>query len=169
SAPVPESWGRGDVLSYSAQNGPRFSLRVFSFRDKAETAFETEDSAIPPQSEFSPDGQWIVYHRAGVGPGRSNSLPRIYVQPFPAADGITQISGPGGGIKPMWSRDGREIFYALPASGSTSGTWFAVSVQTHPSFTFRKPASVPTGGLLIGTPGQGQNLRNYDIGPDGRR
>jgi hypothetical protein len=34
----------------------------------------------------------------------------VYVRPFPAASGQTQISI-AGGTQPEWRRDGRELFY----------------------------------------------------------
>src|SRR6266566_6104660 len=54
--------------------------------------------------QFSPDGKWIAYESNESG--RSE----IYVQPFPVAGGRVQISNEGG-VEPVWSRDGRKIFY----------------------------------------------------------
>jgi Tol biopolymer transport system component len=57
---------------------------------------------------FSPDGRWIAY--------TSNEAGRyeVYVRPFPAGapsgSGKWQIST-GGGFHPIWSRNGRELFY----------------------------------------------------------
>jgi serine/threonine-protein kinase len=55
---------------------------------------------------FSPDGRWIAY--ASSESGRSE----IYVRPFPnrEAAGRSQISS-AGGRQPVWSRNGRELFY----------------------------------------------------------
>jgi serine/threonine protein kinase len=64
--------------------------------------------AITPSEErnarFSPDGRWIVYE--------SNESGRfeIYIQPFPGPGGRSQIST-GGGTRPQWRRDGKELFY----------------------------------------------------------
>ena len=55
---------------------------------------------------FSPDGRWIVY--ASDEARRSE----IYVQSFPPGAGKWQISTDGGEW-PMWSGDGKEIFYSL--------------------------------------------------------
>src|SRR5262249_994176 len=53
---------------------------------------------------FSPDGRWIAY--------RSNESGRneVYVRPFPGGERKWQISN-GGGAHPIWSRNGREVFY----------------------------------------------------------
>ena len=61
-----------------------------------------------PSSEIfpavSPDGRWIAY--------RSNESGRfeVYVRPFPGPGGKTQISNAGGTV-PVWSRNGRELFF----------------------------------------------------------
>ena len=42
----------------------------------------------------------------------------IFVRPFPAIDaGKVQVSN-GGGIRPVWSRNGRELFYLAEVGGS---------------------------------------------------
>jgi Tol biopolymer transport system component len=54
--------------------------------------------------EFSPDGRWIAYDSDESG--RSE----IYLRAFPGPGGKWQVST-GGGARPEWSRDGRELFY----------------------------------------------------------
>ena len=56
------------------------------------------------RAQFSPEGQWVVYQSNESGQNE------IYVAPFPGPGGKRQISS-GGGIKPRWRRDGKEIFY----------------------------------------------------------
>src|SRR5882672_10343817 len=57
---------------------------------------------------FSPDGRWIASTSSESG------RLEVYVRPFPrgapAGSGKWQIST-GGGVHPIWSRDGRELFY----------------------------------------------------------
>jgi eukaryotic-like serine/threonine-protein kinase len=64
----------------------------------------TADDGYP---RFSPDGKWIAY--------RSNDTGRseIYVVPFPGSGGKWQVSV-GGGDWPVWSADGKELFYLSP-------------------------------------------------------
>ena len=57
------------------------------------------------EPSFSPDGHWIAYRRSGA-----STLTEIFVQPFPGPGERKQISS-GGGRNPMWSPDGRELFY----------------------------------------------------------
>ncbi len=57
---------------------------------------------------LSPDGHWLAYTS-----NESGAL-EIYVRPFPnTSAGRWQVSN-GGGTEPLWSADGREIFYAAP-------------------------------------------------------
>lgn len=57
---------------------------------------------VPQGAEcrFSTDGKWLAY----------NSKLVIYVQPFPGPGGRIQISS-SAGAQPVWSRDGRHLFY----------------------------------------------------------
>src|SRR6185436_19593768 len=62
-------------------------------------------------AEVSPDGRWVAYQSSESG------VNEVYVRPFPRADsGKWQISA-GGGANPLWSRDGRELFYLSGADG----------------------------------------------------
>ncbi len=56
---------------------------------------------------FSPDGRWIAYA------SNESGAREVYVQPFPghgSASGKWQVSS-GGGRSPIWSTNGRELFY----------------------------------------------------------
>ena len=56
---------------------------------------------------FSPNGKWVAYQTNEAG--RYN----IYVIPFPHSGGEWQVST-GGGIQPVWSADGRELYLSCP-------------------------------------------------------
>jgi Tol biopolymer transport system component len=69
-----------------------------------------------PQNEtsasFSPNGQWIAYtsHEAGTR--------GLSVRPFSGPGGPWQIdSGAGAGAFPLWSRDGRTLYYLREGHG----------------------------------------------------
>jgi dipeptidyl aminopeptidase/acylaminoacyl peptidase len=58
-------------------------------------------------ARFSPDGQWLAYTSNASG------RDEVYVRPFPGPGQPTQISGAGGEI-PLWSRDGRTLYFREP-------------------------------------------------------
>jgi len=101
---------------------------------------------------FSPDGRWVAYQIGEPGLGEAE----LYVQPFPPNGTKYQI---GRGGRPLWSRDGKELFY-IP--GPTQ--LVAVTVRTQPTFSFTKPVAVPRGFGIADPAGP----RTFDITPDGR-
>ena len=104
--------------------------------------------------EVSPDGRFIAYHSDRSGRGDE-----VYVQPYPnTGDGLWQVSK-GGGTRPVWSKDGREIFYLDPTTAMMS-----VTVHTKPSFSADNPTKLFDGPWYAGQPG-----RIYDVSRDGRR
>jgi eukaryotic-like serine/threonine-protein kinase len=106
--------------------------------------------------EVSPDGRWVAYDSDESGQFE------IYVRPFPEAYGGSrwQISS-AGGKQPVWSRDGKELFYR-----SYSGAVVAVPVQMRPEFSPGRPATLFEGPYIGGSAGGGG--RTYDVAPDGR-
>ena len=53
---------------------------------------------------LSPNGRWLAYT------SDETKRAEIYVQTFPTPGGKWQIST-NGGFSPVWSRDGKELFY----------------------------------------------------------
>jgi len=104
-------------------------------------------------AEVSPDGRWLAYQ------SNESGQPEVHVRPFPDVNaGHWQVS-PAGGAKPVWARNGRELFYF---SGQAL---MAVPVQTTPTFSAGIPAKLFEGPYyfadLLG--------RTYDVSRDGRR
>jgi hypothetical protein len=97
-------------------------------------------------ARFSPDGGWLTYQSDESG--RSE----VYVMAYPGPGGRSQVSIDGGSA-PVWSRDGRELFYKGGAN------LMAVGVETRPRFR----AALPK--LLFKL----TNLGDYDVAPDGQR
>jgi len=103
---------------------------------------------------FSPSGRWLAF--ASNESGRY----QVYVRPYPAG-GSFQVSNDGG-AEPVWSPDGRELFYRNGDSLLTvpvDGAQVDASAFGRPRelFTLRRPW----------TPGGGG--RHYDIAPGGDR
>ncbi len=84
-----------------------------------------ESPAGESDGQISPDGKWIAY-QADV-----SARQEVFVSPFPGPGPRRQVSTDGG-IEPLWSRDGRELFFQsgarLMCADVTIGTAFSASV-----------------------------------------
>jgi serine/threonine-protein kinase len=106
-------------------------------------------------ADVSPDGRWIAYESNESGQFE------IYIRPFPQVDaGRWQVSA-GGGTRPLWARNGRELFYLVEP-----GRLMAVPIQPGSTFAAGNPQVVFEG--QYGPPLQ-RNGRTYDVSPDGQR
>ena len=104
---------------------------------------------------LSPDGRWLAYVSVETG------IPLIYVQPFPNIDdGLWNVSL-GFGTNPVWSPDGRELFYLSQTD------LMVAQVETEPTFSSRTPE--PLFSLLQGMAGSPATGRRFDLAPDGDR
>lgn len=111
--------------------------------------------------QLSPDGKWIVYQSSESTGGREGN---IKVRPFPKTDSFQRIVSAGIGRQPLWSHDGREIFYR-----TEDGTVMSVPVSTTtapPYFVAGKPVHVVTPVNTIRDWGAGFS---WGVSPDERR
>ena len=110
----------------------------------------TEFSEYAPS--ISPDGKYMAYV--------SNQSGRfeVWVCTFPDGHGKWQVST-AGGVEPLWSRDGKELFYV------TEGYLVSAAVTTTPGFQ-----ALPPERLFLSAPFvlYGVFNRNYDQMPDRR-
>lgn len=107
---------------------------------------------------FSPDGRWVVYALRETGREE-----QVYIQPYPGPGGRVVIS-PGGGVEPVWSPTGREIFYR-----SIDGTrMMAVEVGLGPTPSVAPPRELFAGQFVMSATG-GNYWSEYDLAPDGER
>jgi Tol biopolymer transport system component len=81
---------------------------------------------------ISPDGRWLAF--------QSNESGRfeVYVAPFPAGGTKFQVST-NGGFQPLWSPDGRELFYQFDAR------MHAVAIEPTAQLTTGAPRTLFTG------------------------
>jgi serine/threonine-protein kinase len=87
----------------------------------------------------------------------------IFVRRFPDVDsGRWQVSTQGG-IQPLWSRNGQELFYIMPGGGLMS-----VRVDAKVSWSAAAPVRVLDEHYYHTGGGTGAG-RTYDVSPDGRR
>ncbi len=126
---------RNDIFVHDRQSG-----ETKPFLD---TGFDEDHPAI------SPDGTLIAY--AANDSGRRE----VYVRPFGAPGAKYAVSN-SGGTGPVWSRDGRELFYA------EGNKLMSVAVERSPRFA----ASVPR-LLFENADFVWERVRNYDVLSDG--
>ncbi len=109
---------------------------------------------------FSPNGRWVAY--ASNESGRF----QIYVRPYPSAGGRWQVSDESGRW-PIWSRDGRELFYR------TNDAVMVADVETDgPTFRVGKARRLFEGRFRGGIQGialAGFVFPDYDAAADGQR
>ena len=98
---------------------------------------------------LSPNGRWIVYNSGESG------ATEIYVQQFPGPGGKWLVSQ-GGGSNPIWSRDGRQLFYRQ------ADKILAVDVETSAGFRAGKSTVLFAGRYRY-------SGRDFDVAPDGAR
>jgi len=141
--------GTGLVHMRASRNTPqKLSLRLLSLGD------DRIDQPVPlhftGNAAISPDGRWMAYISEETGDFE------VYVQPYPNPGGSKWRITSSGGRDPVWSRDGRELFYQRDI------TMFAVRITTEPSFS-AEPAVALFDGPYLDASG-----RYYDVTPDGR-
>jgi Tol biopolymer transport system component len=146
--PTPTDWSPdGRVLLYAATSpktgSDLMTLSLEGDRTPVEIAHGTSNES---DGRFSPDGRYIAY--VSDQSGRDE----VYVQPFPPAEGKWQVSA-GGGTRPRWRADGRELFFLAP-----DGVLTSLAVQTGPALRLGAPLA------LLPLRGEG----DYEVGPGGR-
>ena len=102
--------------------------------------------------DFSPDGRWLAYT------SDESKRDEIYIRAFPGP-GVKQQVSSEGGEEPLWSRNGKQLFYRW------MDQMWVVDVRADGGFATSKPR------LLFEKPGYGQGLptRAYDLSLDGKR
>jgi Tol biopolymer transport system component len=150
--PSPQSWSPDARTLLYGQQGATTGQDVwlFSAHDRTSTPF-LATAANEWSAVFSPNGRWVAY--VSDESGRFE----VYVRPFPGPGPRIQVSIDGG-MAPLWSRDGRELFFAK------ANTLFTTPVNLGAVFT-----SGATRRLFSGPYSFDEVSVNYDVAPDGQR
>jgi eukaryotic-like serine/threonine-protein kinase len=98
------------------------------------------------EGRLSPNGKWLAYLSLESG------LDELYVTGFPAGGHKWQISS-GGAASPVWSPDGRELYF------NSGGKMQALPIRDPERFEFGAPVE------LMSLDG----VEAYDVSPDGKR
>ncbi len=102
---------------------------------------------------LSKDGQWIAFSTSASGTSQ------VVIRPFPEDGPVTQVSADGG-FEPLWSPDGRELYYRR------AGEVWAATLSLGPNPGVRERRLLFTGSFVA--PGQ-LTSQDYSVAPDGRR
>ena len=129
------------------------SIGQMSVEQPAQVKALVTNDSCNQKAAVSPDGRWMAYESFLSG------RPEIYVERYPELGSRQQIST-GGGHLPVWSRDGRELFF----SGADDRQMFVVTLRSGTTLEVGRPQRLfefpmaPNGG----------GPRPYDLTPDGR-
>jgi serine/threonine protein kinase/Tol biopolymer transport system component len=131
-------------------------IGMLSMEGKREMKELLQEKHAELEPQISPDGRYVAYQSDESGKGE------IYVRSFPDVNkGKWQVSSSGGG-SPLWSPDGRELFYR---SGDAT---MAVDIETEPTFKRGNPKTLFR-GTYLSTTSQKIVMTPWDIHPDGKK
>jgi Tol biopolymer transport system component len=156
---VPFSWsGDGNALVTFDSFGGNINIGSLSIEGDHSYKPLLKEEYVETQPKISSDGRWMAYSSMESGNAE------IYVRPFPDVDkGRWQVSTDGG-YDPLWSPDGRELFYFIPDAEDIAV--MTVSVETGPTFKAGNPEilfKAPDFGFSV------EDFNSWDISPDGKR
>jgi serine/threonine-protein kinase len=137
--------GTGDGLWAVPLESDNAGLRA----GKPEVFLQTQGSAL----SFSSDGRWMAYV------SNESGTDQVYVRAFPDKGGKWQISN-SGGTWPMWSRNGRELFF------ETLNNHIMVAAYAVKGDSFAADKPQLWSEKQLGTSG---GRKNVDLAPDGKR
>ncbi len=148
--PDPQSWtpdGRTVVFTTKGAD-TRDDIWTLSLDDGTARPW-LATPAVEWGGRLSPDGRWVAYN--ALEGGREE----VYVQPYPGP-GVKRLVSENGGINPIWSSDGRELFYRR------GDELLVVNVDTSNGFSVGKPTVLFSGRYRL-------TGRDYAVSPDGTR
>jgi len=140
----------GNEIAFAQINGQfSFDLFVYSFADSSAMTY-LSSPALEVDCQFSPNGKWITYM------SNESGIAEVYVRPYPeSSGGVWKISN-GGGDKPIWSPDGKKLYYR-----GSGNEMYSVDVSTGDVFSMGNRKKIFDGNYFLPT------RRRFDIHPDG--
>jgi serine/threonine-protein kinase len=149
------SWSRdGRWVLVRTDNGTAGAGDILAARAGEDTigtpAAATSFTELHPA--LSPNSRWLAYASNESGTNE------VYVRPFPGPGGRWQVSNGGGG-QPVWSPDGRELFYL-----SLDGRLMAAQVRETPSFAVLELRALFDANAFVFDAFH----QSFDVAPDGR-
>jgi Tol biopolymer transport system component len=138
---------------------PSFDIGILQMEGDRTRSLLLQEKYSEAQPKISPDGKWLAYTSDESGQNE------IYVRPFPEVNKGRWLISTSGGDSPLWSPDGRELYYR------NGDKVMAVLVQTEPSFSGETPRLLFRGMYVPYTAPVYALIENnpWDIHPDGKR
>jgi serine/threonine-protein kinase len=144
--------GKQLLFSEASPKGPHaIAQMAIEQPSEGKVLVKNESSASFPT--VSADGRWMAYMSNVSGQWE------IYVERYPQL-GSRQPISTDGGQRPLWSRDGRELFF-LSLDGRQM---LAVPMQSGSTLKAGLPQVLFEAAISV----QGVGARPYDVAPDGR-
>ena len=141
----------GDVVWFPLKASSSQSAASPSSSSSAPVERLMQSAAIDYFPEISPNGRFVAYQ------SNESGRDQVYVRPFPRVnDGVWPVST-GGGTRPAWAKNGRELFYLDPTNALT-----AVPVQTSGATLVLGNAEKLFDTIQTGP----YSPRDYDVAPD---
>ena len=141
----------GKILLMDERGDRKASIWALPLAEPRKPWKIVEDGAY---ASFSPDGRYVAYH------SNESAQYQVFVVPFGDRKGKWQVSPNGGGL-PIWSRDGKELYYVALANGAFSIV--AVPVRERgDQLQFGSPQTLAAHLNVASFP-------SYDVSPDGKR
>ena len=155
----PTSWspdGKQLLITAASESG-NIEVRLIAVdADRKELTF-LQGPFNAGGARFSRDGHWLAY--VSDESGRNE----VYVRSYPGAGTRIPISSDGG-TQPVWSRNGRELFFR---NGDQT---LSVTVGRSPSPVVGKPQILFTRTALDDSSGPAYGMAaDYDVSLDGQR
>lgn len=134
---------RDDVMQITMEDGSH------QITPLVQTPFSERNGIV------SPNGRWLAYENDESGRFE------VYVSPLADVSRGRNVISAGGGVRPLWSPDGSELFYVSP-----SGSIMGVGVSPGETWNHAPPVIRVADGYATspGNPG-----RTYDVSRDGQR
>jgi len=151
-ARAPEHWLiKTQGITFITLNNGDYDVWQYSLREKKAQPLVQLAGSSQHSSRVSPDERWLAYVSDETGRFE------IYVQPLPLTGSKFQITKEGG-EHPVWSPDGRELYY------NRKDRLFSIAIKAEPALSWAAPTPLPVTGFI-----QDIGRRQFDITPDGKQ
>lgn len=150
---------KGDqlLMIYAPLKNPvLLNMASFSVIGGKELEYPFQDKGFVSQPKISPDGRWLAY--LSIDSGQLE----VFVSPFPAVNAGKWKISRGGGNSPLWSPDGRKLFYR------NGNKVIEVQVESDTTFHNGKPETIFEGNYYL-SPYVPFCTGSWDIHPDDER